>query len=512
MIAGAVPQQVSATFRATQALDSLDVYVNHSETFAAKKQQELNNHKRTHKSKTTNELFDEYEYLATEYRHVDLDSALYYATKGAALAAQLNDSVKMHKFNLLMCTVGPIFGLVKESIDRFDSINLETLPQELKIDYFSTADLLYNYARDFYTDSDNKRRYTELGNQAVDSLVKYLDKDSPSYVFYLATSKMNSGGGSEAIDDMIKLLERLPFNDHMYARTAAIIGAAYINDPYHTDDAIYYLARSAMSDIATGNRETTSLHRLGKLLYDKGDIERSYNYLISSLSTAVVSRSRLRSLEIAEALPLVFETVQSREAQARKTFIIVIIVLSALLIATGILFFIYDRNRRRLARMKVRLTAALDLKDNYIRKILSLCSAYLTALDNFSRVAGRKIKAGQITDLLNMIESGKIIREQLETFYEIFDSAFLIIYPDFVPEVNALLQPDKQITLPEGERLTPELRILAFMKLGVDDSSQISKFLGLSLNTVYTYRNKIKMRAINRARFEEDISHIGKIV
>lgn len=506
-----MPFNSRAVSHATEALDSLDFYVKRQNEYEATKVNSLNKYKRQLSKATSAQKLDMYNYLSREYRHVDLDSAIHYASLGYQLASDINDKNQQTRFKLLKITVGPIYGMVRESIEEFETIDPNTLPQSIKIYYYESADLLFNYAKDFYSNSTLKQHYTELSHKAVDSLLNYLEPGTPNHDFYQATSLLNSGAGSQAIEQMIKLLDKVPFKDHLYARTAAIIGSAFINDPYHTDDAIYYLAKSAMSDIATGNRETTSLHRLGKLLYDKGDIDRSYNYLTCSLSTAVESRSRLRSLEIAEALPLVFQTVQERNAEARRDMIVVIIILSILLVVSITLFFIYDRARRRLSRMKIKLTATLELKDNYIRKILLLCGAYLTALENFNRVAGRKIKAGQVTDLLNMIESGKIMREQLHTFYDIFDSAFLMIYPDFVSEVNKLLVADRQINLPEEDRLTPELRILAFMKLGVDDSTQISKFLGLSLNTIYTYRNKIKMRAISRDTFEQDIINIGKI-
>lgn len=500
-----------ASSRATKALDSLDIYVKKQNEYEASKINSLNKQKKHLSDATITQQLDIYNYLSREYRHVDLDSAIHYASLGYQLASDTNNKEQQIRFKLLKITIGPIYGMARESIEEFETIDPNDLPQFIRADYYSSADFLFNYVKDFYSDATLKQHYAELAHQAVDSLLNYLEPGTPNHDFYQANSLLNSGATSKAIDQMIKLLNKTPFNDHLYARTAAIIGSTYINDPYHTDDAIYYLAKSAMSDIATGNRETTSLHRLGKLLYDKGDINRSYNYLTCSLSTAVESRSRLRSLEIAEALPLVFQTVQKRNAEARRDMIIVILILSILLIISIALFFIYDRARRRLARMKTKLTATLELKDNYIRKILLLCGAYLTALENFNRIAGRKIKAGQVSDLLTMIESGKIMKEQSYTFYDIFDSAFLMIYPGFISDVNKLLLPDRQINRPEEERLTPELRILAFMKLGVDDSTQISKFLGLSLNTIYTYRNKIKMRAISRESFEQDIINIGKI-
>ncbi len=229
------------------------------------------------------------------------------------------------------------------------------------------------------------------------------------------------------------------------------------------------------------------------------------------MAIAVQSGSRLRSIEIAEALPLVFATNQDMERTSARNMTIVVIALSILLIVSGVLMLFFERNRRRLARMKVRLQNSVTLKDQYIRKILSLCGVYLSALEDFNRIAGRKIKAGQVVDLLNMIESGKIMRDQLQNFYEVFDSAFLMVYPDFVNDVNKLFEENKQVAVPEGERLTPELRILAFMRLGLDDSSQISKFLGLSLNTIYTYRNKMKTRARDRDLFEQHIRNIGSI-
>jgi len=60
-------------------------------------------------------------------------------------------------------------------------------------------------------------------------------------------------------------------------------------------------------------------------------------------------------------------------------------------------------------------------------------------------------------------------------------------------------------------QLTPELRILAFMRLGLDDSSKIARFLNLSVNTVYTYRNRMKNRASDRDNFEAMVMEIGRL-
>lgn len=56
--------------------------------------------------------------------------------------------------------------------------------------------------------------------------------------------------------------------------------------------------------------------------------------------------------------------------------------------------------------------------------------------------------------------------------------------------------------------MTPELRIAAFLRLGISDSARIAHGLGLSVNTVYTYRNRLRGRAVDRDSFERDLREI----
>ncbi len=60
--------------------------------------------------------------------------------------------------------------------------------------------------------------------------------------------------------------------------------------------------------------------------------------------------------------------------------------------------------------------------------------------------------------------------------------------------------------------MNTDLRILAFMRLGIEDSSRIAQVLNYSLNTIYAYRNRLKARALNRERFEEDVMKINSSI
>lgn len=77
-------------------------------------------------------------------------------------------------------------------------------------------------------------------------------------------------------------------------------------------------------------------------------------------------------------------------------------------------------------------------------------------------------------------------------------------------DFNALLQPDQRIT-PKGEgRLNADLRIFAFMRLGISDSSKIADFLHSSIQTVYNSWQRTRQKAIDREAFNEQVLKLGK--
>ena len=59
-------------------------------------------------------------------------------------------------------------------------------------------------------------------------------------------------------------------------------------------------------------------------------------------------------------------------------------------------------------------------------------------------------------------------------------------------QFNALLRPENRIELKQGELLNAELRIFALMRLGITDNQQIANLLDYSINTIYTYKTRIK--------------------
>jgi len=72
----------------------------------------------------------------------------------------------------------------------------------------------------------------------------------------------------------------------------------------------------------------------------------------------------------------------------------------------------------------------------------------------------------------------------------------LKLFPNFIPAFNTLFRPEDQVQLTDDQLLTAELRIFALVRLGIDDSERISRILGYSINTIYTYKTRVKNRSM----------------
>jgi DNA-binding NarL/FixJ family response regulator len=101
------------------------------------------------------------------------------------------------------------------------------------------------------------------------------------------------------------------------------------------------------------------------------------------------------------------------------------------------------------------------------------------------------------------------LKQEKEELLKNFDKVFLKLFPDFVAEFNSLFKKEDQIKLKDNELLTTDLRIFALMRMGIHDNEKIAQILEYSVNTVYTYKTKIKNKSIvPNDEFEQRIMEI----
>jgi hypothetical protein len=143
---------------------------------------------------------------------------------------------------------------------------------------------------------------------------------------------------------------------------------------------------------------------------------------------------------------------------------------------------------------------------------MSLCSQYIDKLDDYRKMVNKKMKNKELEELYRLSKSSELKERELDELLQNFDSVFLHLYPNFVDEFNALLQPELRFQKKDDNRLVTEIRIFALIRLGIEDSSKIAEFLHYSVNTIYNYRARIKNGALdNRESFERRVKMLGRV-
>ena len=498
-------------------LDSLDTYIKHSGEYEAAVRNRIFEQKKKLLNKPIEHRALRYLEIGDMYSHVDVDSALRYYDLGMQVARINDDRDPYLMLRMAQLCILPYKGLLHQAITGIESIDPSTLPDRLRRKYYYSRHLIFqNAASPGFPDSvvtANMR----LADVAMDSVMTYLDDNSrrAAATFYPYWRSIKQGGskatGDQAIKGLHGIVDTMSLTNGYLPLAASLLAEGYHNEG-DTDNAARYYALSSIADIVQGKNETTSLHRLGKLMSDREDNERAYRYLTANLNRSVAAGARIRALEAAEALPLVIKTAEERAQKSRRFMIALVVVLAVFAITLSVIAAFLIRSRRRRRKLEVSLARANISKDTYIARMLEICAGNIDSIENFNRVAARKIKTSQVRDLLRMVENNDIVQKQLQDFYTVFDSAFINLHPDFVARVNELLQPDQRFApIAEGASLSAELRMLALMITGITDSTRLARFLGLSLNTVYTYRTRLKGRAIDRENFEEKVRKIYEI-
>ena len=449
--------------------------------------------------------------FADEYVAFDNDSTLYYYDKGEKLATTNQNDSLATSFKLKRATYLPLAGFIDYAISEYSSIDTTLINPNLMKLYHESGKQMYSYISSFfinYPDISSKWYIQSLGSQV--KLLNILDHSTPQYKLYLGEYYLEQQEYSKAKAILEEVLSTLNENSNLFARAShALARIAQIQN--NENEYIYYLTLSTIADIKSATLEVSSMQELGAKLFEKNDITRAHLYSSIALENAVRCKATMRMIQSSKAMPII-EQAHKAETEEWKRFMIYIniaIILLALFLLVILLFLRHKTKRLKIAQKN--LEVANNIKEIYISQFLNLCSIYMEKLTQFSDTVNRKISAGKAEDLYKITKSGKFIEEQSKEFYDVFDNAFLNIYPTFIENVNALLLPDKQIELKEDEKLNTDLRILAFMKLGIDDSGRIAQMLNYSVNTIYAYRNKLKNRAIDRDNFEENIAKIKSI-
>lgn len=536
-------------------LQSLDSLVIEKETFVVAKEKRIEELRKMEKKVQTeeeqywmNKLFYE------EYMVYDSDSALSYIHKNLDIAQRLNNPQWVAQWKIEQSFISSATGFLKEGLDLLNEIKVENLSSYAKTDYYGQMMYLYSHYGQYSGENSSQTALYNIQEKSYrDSVYFHIPGDHPLYLWYRGWQSKGTPQAAEVRDQLSHVLATSKFNSRPDAMNSYILAQLY-KEENKEEEFLRYLILSSMADIRSANHDIASLEELGKILYEKGEIDRGYSYLNYCLSCAQLYKNRIRMIGISSALDAIHKTYEQRnkkqEADLRR-YLLIVSMLSLVLLA-AIFFIALQMKRLKDSRKKLnvanqalnnhvdelelahvqlaeannqlqslngqlleannKLTESNYVKEEYIGYVFNICSSYISKLDEYRKNINRKIKAGMVEEVKKMTDASSLASNELKEFYANFDAIFLHIYPDFVSDFNALLQPDKQIIPKEGELLNTELRIYALVRLGISDSVKIAEFLHCSAQTVYNNRLKTQSKAIvPRENFAEIVKSLGKI-
>lgn len=450
-----------------------------------------------------------YDTIATMYETLDMDSCITYYRIGEEAARIGEDSILAQRMRLHIFADMPVTGVVLEGYNGFMDESSRIYPQN-RMAYFEAGNKMMLYIADLYARIPLRHDYEMRSIAYRDSLISMLPPRSPLLILLTAQKSELLGDNTAAMAGYVELVAHLPIESHIFARAATRAGDFYYRTGQN-NTAAYFYALGALSDARNQVLEGVALIRLSRALYDLDKISQSYDLMTAGLGQSLESGSAVRSIEAFQAVPHIIEAYT--RSDNRKLSWMTVLAACLVIALTSLLLILAKRRHdlKKLELLKSRLATANETKENGLARFMELTSLFADKFDELIRLAGRKITAGQIEDLQTLIKGGSLRSEQDKMFATLFDNAFLTVYPDFITQANSLMKPDSQLPIPEGGKLNPELRILAFLRMGITDSHRMARFLGVSINTIYTYRNRLKTRAINRDTFESDLMTIGAI-
>lgn len=534
---------------ANESMDSLiqriDQAIKESDQYTSLREQRIA-HLKENKQLVKRNTVDEYKInnqLFDEYKQYICDSALHYESLNLAIAEQLNDLSRNYESKIKLALLMGTTGMYKESIDLLETIDESKLPEFLQVNYLYTNLRVYNELAFYTQDKHSSENYWRIGGEYMDKLRKVIYRDSSLELQLREDSARNMHNFGLALKLNDIWLSRIPKGSPDYA-LATFHRSLMYQWQGMVEEQKHYLALSAISDIESAIKDQASLRMLAQILFEEGDIDRAYNYIRFSWNATVFYNAKLRSLQTATILSMIDKTYQAKIENQKSQLQKYLLLISSLFVLLIVALLVIFQQFKKLSAAKVKLQNANSelndlntalsklnaeltelnrmqnitnvelsesnkIKEVYIGRFLELCSVYIVKIDDFRKKVHSKIRDGKVREVQSLTQSPDLMDEEFEELYDNFDNAFLELFPDFVEKVNELLNEEDRFVLKKGELLTPELRIIALMRLGINDGTKISHFLRYSLTTVYNYRTKIKNRTfLNKDVFDSKILEI----
>lgn len=448
--------------------------------------------------------------LSQQYQKFVFDSVYVYLQRQLQIGILMNDVPKQYEAEITLGNIQLARGMFKETFDYLRHINVSMLPDSIKQQYYKLKSLAYNNLAMYNVDS-NSPTYAAISRNSLFKAIALAKPGNYEAEMSLANQQIAFGHPERAFNIYIALLKNRSITLHQRAMIAF-----NINGHTKGEEKIGWLMRSAIYDIQSSTNETLAAFELGKILFDKRQFDEAETLLNLALTQSVQYGNRKQESEVTAVLKIV-AAQRIIEVVNRKNIFLTISIFIAVIAILGIGYTAF-LVRKQLKEVKAR-EATLDktnrrliedarIKEEYIGYFFKVISGHILKLDKIKKGMTRNLKSMNYEEVLKIAREIDITADRENLFFT-FDRIFLKLFPHFIVKFNALLRPEDQIWPKRNEILNTHLRLYALIRLGITDNQAIANILETAVNTVYTYKTRIRSKAIVSAEdFERMIMEI----
>ncbi|MEO6549199.1 MAG: DUF6377 domain-containing protein, partial [Ferruginibacter sp.] len=330
------------------------------------------------------------------------------------------------------------------------------------------------------------------------------------------------------------------------------------------DEARDYLIQAAIADIKSSTKETSALLSVASIIFKEGKIKDAAMFIEKANDDAVFYKARLRKVQVGAILPLIKEQlIETVESQKRQLIIYLILMAVLVLLLAGVALIVKQQVKNlKIARQSLlesnikqqqinqelekanslkekyndqlkeinhqlteanlvkeryngqmkeinrQLLEANKIKEEYLGYYFSIDTEYIVRMEKLVNTIEKKLVDRKWDEIKLMLKTVDFKKEK-EELLKNFDKTFIKLFPDFVSQFNTLFNPEDQFMLKKDQLLNTELRIFALIRMGITDNEKIAEILNYSINTIYSYKTKMRNKAIiNKDEFDKKITEI----
>ncbi len=517
--------------RANTTIDSvlgqLDATIKHRNDFYKLKQQQIGKFRAELQKideKDHVEFFRLNHLLFDEYSSFIYDSAFHYAKQMQVAAEGANDAELKAIAALDISFVLFSSGMFHEALDTLNSININALSAVQQVEYYDYKSRAYYDMAEYAGDPFFAPAYRKQGNHYTQKAIELASPDSYQKWASTALLHLRQNRYDSALFYYQKVIDEFELTLHQEAMMLASMAQSSlaIGD---TVMAINYLAKSAINDIKSVVTETIALRNLAIVLYQLGYLKEAHSYIILANEDAKVYGARQRAFQISGILPLIEGEklgLTEKQKSQLEIYLIILALLSVVVFFSLVIIFsqltklkkvrqkIVEANQS-LSGLNENLRESNKIKEEYIAYYFNISTSYVDKMEQLKDSIERNLDNKRYANI-NQALSKVVIKKEREKLFQNFDKIFLSIFPDFVERFNELFDDENKLKLSDNGSMNTDLRIFALIRMGINENEKIAKILNFSINTIYSYKNRIKTRSlIPNNEFEDKIMEIKSV-